>query len=282
MHHLFVGRPARTMLLSSAGLLLAGCFSGCSLLPSTPVTPGIPATAALPDASIAYTLSGQNGLPVVFQSAMGDGKDVWAKVVPEVAKQHRVLVYDRPGYGDSQKTTTPRDPCTIAAQQRALLTQAGLKPPYVLVGHGLGGLYQYVYARLYPQDVAGLVLLDPTHPQQWNRLQTDASTYAMLVKTRRKLMFNSTESTEFDAQTQCLQHVDMSSPLRVPAMLLVRDKFGIEEMGSFENVVRAQEKDWQRLSGAPAIERITGAGYYIQKDNPVIVNEAVKMVAKKK
>jgi len=173
---------------------------------------------------------------------MGDGKDVWAKVVPEVARQHRVLVYDRPGYGDSRKTTTPRDPCTIAAQQRALLAQAGLKPPYVLVGHGLGGLYQYVYARLYPQDVAGLVLLDPTHPQQWNRMQTDASTYAMLVKTRRKLMFNSTESAEFDAQTQCLQHVDMASPLRVPAMLLVRDKFGIEEMGSFENVVRAQER----------------------------------------
>ncbi len=139
MHHLFVGRPARTMLLSSAGLLLAGCFSGCSLLPSSPATPGVPATAALPDASIAYTLSGQGGLPVVFQSAMGDGKDVWAKVVPEVAKQHRVLVYDRPGYGDSRKTTTPRDPCTIAAQQRALLAQAGLKPPYVLVGHGWAG-----------------------------------------------------------------------------------------------------------------------------------------------
>lgn len=278
MPHLSVGRPARTILLGSAGLLL----SACSLMPSAPPTPGVPATAALPDATIAYTLVGQGALPVVFQSAMGDGKDVWAKVVPAVAQQHRVLVYDRPGYGDSQKTATPRDPCTIAAQQRALLAQAGLKPPYVLVGQGLGGLYQYVYARLYPQEVAGLVLLDPTHPQQWRRMQTEASTYAMLVKTRRKLMFNSAESAEFDAQAQCLQHVDMDSPLRVPAMLLVRDKFGIEETGSYENLVRAQEKDWQRLSGAPAIERITGTGYYIQKDNPVIVNEAVKMVAKKK
>ncbi|PMQ15958.1 alpha/beta fold hydrolase [Janthinobacterium sp. AD80] len=278
MHHLFVGRPARTILLGSAGLLL----SACSLMPSKPAAPGVPATAALPDATIAYTLAGHGAVPVVFQSAMGDGKDVWAKVVPEVAQQHRVLVYDRPGYGDSQKTSTPRDPCTIAAQQRALLAQAGLKPPYVLVGHGLGGLYQYVYARLYPQDVAGLVLLDPTHPQQWSRMQTEASTYAMLLKTRRKLMFNSAESAEFDAQAQCLQHVDMTSPLRIPAMLLVRDKFGIEETGSFENLVRAQEKDWQRLSGAPAIERITGTGYYIQKDNPVIVNEAVKMVTRKK
>lgn len=278
MQHLSAVRPARAILLGSVALLM----SGCSMLPSSAPKSGPPASATLPDATIAYTLTGQGALPVVFQSGLGDGKDVWDGVVPEVAKNHRVLVYDRPGYGASQKTTTPRDPCTIAAQQRALLGQAGLKPPYILVGQGLGGLYQYVYARLYPQDVAGLILLDPTHPQQWQRMQTDASTYAMLLKTRRKLMFNSTETAEFDAQAQCLQHIDMKTPLRAPAMLLVRDKFGIEEMGSYETLVRAQEKDWQRLSGAPAIERITGAGYYIQKDNPVIVNEAVKMVVKKK
>ena len=278
MQHLSAVRPARAIFLGSVALLL----SGCSMLPSSAPKPAPPASATLPDATIAYTLTGQGALPVVFQSGLGDGKEVWDGVVQEVAKQHSVLAYDRPGYGASQKTTTPRDPCTIAAQQRALLAQAGLKPPYILVGQGLGGLYQYVYARLYPQDVAGLILLDPTHPQQWQRMQTEATTYAMLLKTRRKLMFNSTETAEFDAQSQCLQHIDLKTPLRTPAMLLVRDKFGIEEMGSYETLVRAQEKDWQRLSGAPAIERITGAGYYIQKDNPVIVNEAVKMVAKKK
>ena len=278
MQHLSAVRPARAIFLGSVALLL----SGCSMLPSSAPKLGPPASATLPDATIAYTLTGQGALPVVFQSGLGDGKDVWDGVVPEVAKNHRVLVYDRPGYGASQKTTTPRDPCTIAAQQRALLAQTGVKPPYILVGQGLGGLYQYVYAKLYPQDVAGLILLDPTHPQQWQRMQTDASTYAMLLKTRRKLMFNSTETAEFDAQAQCLQHIDLKTPLRAPAMLLVRDKFGIEEMGSYETLVRAQEKDWQRLLGAPAIERITDAGYYIQKDNPVIVNEAVKMVVKKK
>ncbi len=278
MQHLSAVRPARAIFLGSVALLL----SGCSMLPSSAPKPAPPASATLPDATIAYTLTGQGALPVVFQSGLGDGKEVWDGVLQEVAKQHRVLAYDRPGYGASQKTTTPRDPCTIAAQQRALLAQAGVKPPYILVGQGLGGLYQYVYARLYPQDIAGLILLDPTHPQQWQRMQTEATTYAMLLKTRRKLMFNSTETAEFDAQSQCLQHVDLKTPLRTPAMLLVRDKFGIEEMGSYETLVRVLEKDWQRLSGAPAIERITGAGYYIQKDNPVIVNEAVKMVAKKK
>lgn len=210
MQHLSAVRPARAIFLGSVALLL----SGCSMLPSSAPKPPPPASATLPDATIAYTLTGQGALPVVFQSGLGDGKDVWDGVVPEVAKNHRVLAYDRPGYGASQKTTTPRDPCTIAAQQRALLAQAGLKPPYILVGQGLGGLYQYVYARLYPQDVAGLILLDPTHPQQWQRMQTDATTYAMLLKTRRKLMFNSTETAEFDAQAQCLQHIDLKTPLR--------------------------------------------------------------------
>ena len=278
MQHLFVARPARAILLGSAGLLL----SACSLFHAPDARAPLPASATLPDATISYTLSGQGALPVVFQSDLGDGKDAWDSVLPLVERQHRVLAYDRPGYGASRKTTTPRDPCTIAAQQHELLAQAGLKPPYVLVGHGMGGLYQYVYARLYPQDVAGLVLLDPTHPDHWRRMQSDAPTSAMAIKARRKLMFTSIETVEFDAQAQCLQHIDLKTPLRMPAMLLVRDKFGIEELGSVETLVRSQEKDWQRMTGAPAIERITGAGHYIQKDNPVIVNEAIKMVVKKK
>ncbi|WP_312438588.1 alpha/beta hydrolase [Janthinobacterium sp.] len=278
MQHLSVARPARAILLGSAGLLL----SGCSLFQSSAPQAPLPASATLPDATISYTLTGQGSMPVVFQSDLGDGKDAWDSVLPLAEQQYRVLAYDRPGYGASRKTATPRDPCTIAAQQHAMLAQAGVKPPYVLVGHGMGGLYQYVYARLYPQEVAGLVLLDPTHPDHWRRMQSDAPTSAMAIKARRKLMFTSIETVEFDAQAQCLQHIDLKTPLRMPTMLLVRDKFGIEELGSVETLVRSQEKDWQRMTGAPAIERITGAGHYIQKDNPVIVNEAIKMVVKKK
>ncbi|MBK7417536.1 MAG: alpha/beta hydrolase [Dechloromonas sp.] len=62
-----------------------------------------------------------------------------------------MFAYDRPGYGSNPASNTPRDPCTIATELRDQLRSAGLPPPYVLVGHSLGGLYQYVFARLYPE-----------------------------------------------------------------------------------------------------------------------------------
>jgi len=273
MQHLPAARPVRAALLCSAAFALSACSMWGGKTSS-------PAMASLPDADIAYRLAGQGKLPVVFQSGLGDNKEVWADVLPAVEQQHQVLTYDRPGYGASPKTSAPRDPCTIAAQQHQLLAKTGLKPPYILVGNGIGGLYQYVYAKMYPQDVAGLVLLDPVHPERWRRLQSDAPTWAMALKARQALILNATKSAEFEAQTQCLLGIDSKTAVRAPAMLLVRGKFSIEESGPYETVVREQEKDWQRLIGAPAIERVTGAGPAIQKDNPVIVNEAIRMVAK--
>ena len=69
-------------------------------------------------------------------------------VMEELASGQAVFAYDRPGYAGNPASEAPRDPCTVAAELRAQLRTAGLQPPYVLVGHSLGGLYQYVFARL--------------------------------------------------------------------------------------------------------------------------------------
>ena len=66
----------------------------------------------------------------------------------ELASGQAVFAYDRPGYAGNPASEALRDPCTVAAELRAQLRTAGLQPPYVLVGHSLGGLYQYVFARL--------------------------------------------------------------------------------------------------------------------------------------
>ena len=69
-------------------------------------------------------------------------------MMEELASGQAVFAYDRPGYAGNPASEAPRDPCTVAAELRAQLRTAGLQPPYVLVGHSLGGLYQYVFARL--------------------------------------------------------------------------------------------------------------------------------------
>jgi pimeloyl-ACP methyl ester carboxylesterase len=93
--------------------------------------------------------------------------DSWSKVFPEIGKNTTVFAYNRPGYGNSSKAITPRDGATVVEELRALLNSRGLRPPYVLVGHSLGGIYVQLFARKYPDDVVGLVLVDSSHPSQF-------------------------------------------------------------------------------------------------------------------
>lgn len=87
-----------------------------------------------------------------------------------MAKTTRVCAYDRAGYGWSSPGPQPRDSQTIADELHALLTNAGLEGPYVLVGHSFGGLHARMFAARYPDETAGMVLVDASHPEQWTRM----------------------------------------------------------------------------------------------------------------
>lgn len=251
--------------LMATMLMLAAC--------RTPVqTSG---TASVGGNHIAYYETGQGSPSVVFESGLGDGKDTWASVLPEIAKTNRVFAYDRPGYGASQKTDVPRDPCSIATEERELLQASGLPPPYILVGHSAGGLYQYVFAKLFPQDVAGVVLLDPTHPDHWATMQTEAPGAAATLRTLRSILFSSTERSEFDSMVACMNRVNTQVPMQVPARVLVRTQFEGMESGAFATMSHHLAADWGRLAGIDHVEPISGSGHYIQKDKPLAVIDAV-------
>lgn len=105
---------------------------------------------------------------VVFENGLGGKMEHWAKVIPEVSKKATVFAYNRHGYGDSDVADTDRDAEHITSELRALLAAKGLKPPYILVGHSLGGLYVQYFARRYPNEIKVLVLVDSTHPKQFD------------------------------------------------------------------------------------------------------------------
>lgn len=96
---------------------------------------------------------------------------LWDWVQPPVAVHARVCSYDRAGLGWSEPGPEPRDAIRISTELYTLLRDAGEAPPYVLVGHSFGGLLVRVYTDQYPQDVVGLLLLDPSHPDQVARLE---------------------------------------------------------------------------------------------------------------
>jgi len=109
-----------------------------------------------------------NGSPtVILEQGLGGISSGWALVQPEVAKATRVCSYDRAGMGWSDSSSEPRDAQHIAQELHTLLQNATIPGPYVLVGWSVGGLYAREYAGQYGEEVAGLVLIDSSHPDQW-------------------------------------------------------------------------------------------------------------------
>jgi pimeloyl-ACP methyl ester carboxylesterase len=106
---------------------------------------------------------------VILESGLGDASISWRKVQPEIAKFARVCSYDRAGIGYSDSSPQPRTSKVMAGELHALLKAAGVPPPYVLVGHSMGGYNVRLFASLYRNEVAGMVLVDASHPDQDNR-----------------------------------------------------------------------------------------------------------------
>lgn len=220
------------------------------------------------------TTRAQHKPTVVFESGLGDGAKVWRKTIDAMPRTITVFTYDRPGYGKMPQATTPRDPCTIATELRAKLSAAGHSPPYVLVGHSLGGQYVYAFARLYPQDVAGLILVDATPPGHWQTMQSELPAAASLLRLMKATMFSKTMRREFDAQEQCLAGL-AQTPLPFPAHVLVGtrpDPAGGEKLLEIDHSLAGA---WLRMTGATAIEPVVGSGHYIQRDQPKVLADTI-------
>jgi pimeloyl-ACP methyl ester carboxylesterase len=104
-----------------------------------------------------------------MEAALGGSSISWSLIQPEVARLTRVCSYDRAGFGWSGAGPMPRTAGRVADELHVLLDRGGVPPPFVLVGHSFGGLVMRIFAARHPSEVAGLVLVDPAHPEDWVR-----------------------------------------------------------------------------------------------------------------
>lgn len=110
--------------------------------------------------AVEVVMTGEGANTVVFESGLGDGWSDWDKVANDIADDARVFAYSRPGYGKSDDPATARDPSQIVDELRGLLITQGFSPPYVLVGHSIGGTYMELFAKSHPEEVDAVVLVD--------------------------------------------------------------------------------------------------------------------------
>jgi Predicted hydrolases or acyltransferases (alpha/beta hydrolase superfamily) len=117
--------------------------------------------------------TGQGSPTVVLEAGIAATSLNWRPVQSEIAKFARVASYDRAGLGWSDAPDSPLTLTRLVDDLHALLDGAELQPPYILVAHSFGGLIVRAYARRYPQNVTGIVLVDALRPEEWYPLSAD-------------------------------------------------------------------------------------------------------------
>jgi pimeloyl-ACP methyl ester carboxylesterase len=112
--------------------------------------------------------AGQGSPTIVLEAGLMSTMLSWSEIQRALAQSYRVVSYDRAGLGWSALGPMPRRADGMVEELHTLLERAAIPPPYVLVGHSFGGLMMPLFAARYPQQTAGMVLVDPVVPAEWN------------------------------------------------------------------------------------------------------------------
>jgi pimeloyl-ACP methyl ester carboxylesterase len=225
-------------------------------------------------------LEGQGSRTVVFESGLGDTLDVWREVQSLVAKDcTRTLAYNRAGYLGSDPSNAPRDAATVVSELRDELRLQRITPPYVLVGHSLGGLYMQYFARNFPHEVVGLVLVDSTHWKQQLSLGTPANT-PYNSRSAVTLFMPWIMRREINDSVSAGEQVHASPAAdRTPTIVLSSTRGPVGETPAARALAaRLQDEIVDDFPGAHHI-RVEDSGHYIQRERPQAVVEAARELA---
>ncbi|UCC99267.1 MAG: alpha/beta hydrolase [Phycisphaerales bacterium] len=133
------------------------------------LTPAFEGQVDVAGAHLYLTCFGVGTPTVVLDAGAGMTPDTWKDVVSGIYTHTRTCAFNRAGYGWSSGPVEPRSAQTHAKMLRKLLATAKIEGPYILVGHSIAALSDIVFADKYPEDTAGLVLVDGAHPDQCER-----------------------------------------------------------------------------------------------------------------
>jgi pimeloyl-ACP methyl ester carboxylesterase len=227
---------------------------------------------------LAYGVAGQGGPALVFINGAGGPMEGWFRLFPQVAQLGRVFIYDRPGAGASGKPTVPQTAELCVRQLHALLRHAGVPAPYLLVAHSFGGLHANLFARLYPQDVAGVLFLEAAAPDDVGSMKMHAGCMQRIVNGLLNLFSRPDPNHEVAQALRSVAQIAAAPPFpAIPVTVLTGAKTPPGWAAS-RAALEARERGQQALAAlSPLGRRVTapGSGHFPQMSEPGLVLEAL-------
>lgn len=212
---------------------------------------------------------GRGGPTVMLEAAAGANSTTWSVVQREVARFTTVCSYDRAGLGNSERGPVPRTSQTVVDELRALLSNAGIRGPYVLVGHSLGGFHLQLLAR---QDggkqVAGVVLVDATPIGFPATLEQFGAPFPGPERFP--------EGIDIRASVRELEAAPTFPS--IPLSVLVRTIYPPGTPAELKQAWEEQQAEQSRYSCRGELVVAEGAGHFIHIDRPALVVAAIERV----
>lgn len=249
---------------------------------------------------LALAGAGVGAPAVVLETGLGAESEEWEAVLQEVQQFTQVCRYDRANRGRSDAAPKPRSAQDFVADLGSLLVAAAIPRPLVLVGHSLGGLIVRLYAHQHPRDVAGLVLVDPMHEDQFDRIgplippafpgEPDALTQLRRFwSTDWRDPAKNHEGVDFPASQVQAHRIDTLGD--IPMLVLTSGVFlreappEIDQLAGSRDMAAHLHGLWQEMhrelmqqsSNAKQIV-VETSGHFIQREQPEVIVAAIRQM----
>lgn len=227
--------------------------------------------------SLEYSISGTGSPTIVLLNGAGGPIEGWYKVLPELETLGTVLAYNRPGVAGSARPTQPQTGDVIITTLRELLAHTGLRPPYVLVGHSLGGLYANLFARLFPAEIRAVVLLDATAPDDVRFLSKESGFIQRALQAVINGIFPKDANHETNYLDQTLEHIDQAGPFPAIPLMIVTGGKPSWLMSQKVRQIRARNQT-ALVAMSPHGQQVIApnSGHFPQFSEPEVVIQAIR------
>ncbi|MRV73855.1 alpha/beta fold hydrolase [Duganella sp. FT92W] len=234
--------------------------------------------AVIDGQQLAYGVAGQGGPAIVLINGAGGPMQGWFRLFPDVARLGRVFIYDRPGIGASGKPVAPQTAELCVRQLRALLHKAAIPAPYVLVAHSFGGLHANLYARLHPNEVAGVLFLEAAAPEDVGAMKAHAGPVARFVNRVLNAFVKPDPNGEVANETRSVAQIHAAPPFpAIPVTVLSGAKTPPGWAASGDALAARERSQLALAALSPLGRRIraAGSGHFPQMSEPELVTDAI-------